>query len=107
MAIPVPLVRWPSEFEERGPKADPAILLVGEAKVGDVTFKVTALRIQWQGLGPDYRHDVAEHDYDVSLESLIEDVENLVESGRPAPVAMNGGHYLVWMVPSSIRTFVL
>ena len=107
MSIPVPSALWPARFEERGPKGDPTILLVGDAKVGAAVFKVSALRVQRDGWGPDYRQDVAADEYDALLESMMEDVENLVEFGQPALIAMGGGHYLLWMVPSSKAKVVM
>jgi len=101
MSISVPRIEWPAQFEERGPKGDPKILLASDAEVGAVVFKVRALRIQREGWEPDYRRDVAPDEYDAIRESTMEDVQNLVEFGQPALIAMAGGQYLLWMVPSS------
>jgi hypothetical protein len=88
-------------LREQGPEADPAILLVGQAMIAGKPFKIAALRMQRGGRGPDYRPNVPESEYAVSLECMTEDVEDLVDSIEPQLIAMNGGHYLLWMVPEA------
>jgi hypothetical protein len=101
MTIQAPAMHWPRELREQGPEADPAILLVGQAMVAGKAFKIAALRMRREGRGPDFREDIPENEYAVSLESMTEDVEDLVDSIQPSLIAMNGGHYLLWMVPEA------
>lgn len=83
----------------QGPPNDPSILLTGDAMIGNIAFKVTALRVRRTGRGPDFRDDVAEEDYAVSLESLMDGVEELSGSIEPSAIELNGALYLLWMVP--------
>lgn len=101
--IPVPNVHWPVSLSERGPESDPGILLVGEAVLAGIKFKVTALRVSEYGRGPDFRADIADEEYEVSLQNMTESLEDLVESIEPASIEMNGGRYVVWMVPYPAR----
>jgi len=101
--ISAPNIRWPAELLERGPENDRDILLVGDAIVGGITFKVVALRVSEHGRGPDFRADIAAEEYPASLESMMESIEDLTDSIEPAAIEMNGGRYILWMVPYPAR----
>ena len=99
MPIPAPIMRWPTELHEQGPDGDRAIMLMGHAEVAGKTFKVTALRVGQGSREPDFRDDISASAYEVSMNGMVDDVEDLVESIEPEVIVINGAHYLLWMVP--------
>lgn len=101
MPVSAPEIDWPGELEEQGPTEDPGIILVGQAKIAGVAFKVSALRMSKGTRMPDYRDEVPEKSYEASLDSMSEDIECLVDSIQPELIALNGADYLLWMVPQA------
>lgn len=101
MPIQAPAMRWPRELQDQGPARDPTLLLLGEAMVAGKPFKIMALRMRRESRGPDFREDVLEEEYAASLENMVEDIEDLVDSIEPPLVVINGSHYLLWMVPQA------
>jgi hypothetical protein len=74
---------------------------MGHAEVAGKTFKVTALRVGKGSREPDFRDDIAASAYEVSMNGMVDDVEDLVDSIEPELIVFNGAHYLLWMVPSA------
>lgn len=103
MPIPAPAIRWPAELIEAGPAEDTTILLVGEADVAGVIFKITALRMRTGMRTPDYLDEQFELEYEVEWGGLVEDVEDLVDFMQPQLVEIKGSQYLLWMVPSASK----
>lgn len=98
--IDLPQIDWPEAFEKAGPAGDPEIMLTASAKLGGIDFAVTAVRMH-QGLRmPDYRDGVPKKVYEATLDSMVDDIENLTDSICPKLLPINGAHYLVWMVPT-------
>ena len=80
---------------------DPSIMLTGDAEVAGKPFKVAALRIKERSRDPDFLDSVPESSYEASMNGMLEDVEDLVDSMEPELIVINGAHYLLWMVPSA------
>lgn len=99
MRIPSPAIQWPAELLSTGPDRDPDILLTGDARVAGIRFRVAALRVRKGLRTPDYRADVPLSDYETALDSMQDDVEDLIGSLSPELVPLNGTDYLLWMVP--------
>ena len=101
MYIPAPAIQWPAELYTAGPPADPAIVLSGDAKVSDVRFRIMAIRMREGHRAPDYKEGVPRSAYESALDSMADDIEDLIGSlGHPL-VRLNGARYLVWMVPAA------
>jgi hypothetical protein len=100
MSVPAPIITWPTELREAGPSKDPAIMLMGDATIGGVAFKVTALRVREGLRGPDYHDDIPESAYEKAMDGMLDDIEDLVDSMEPERVVMNGAQYLLWIVPA-------
>ena len=103
MTIPAPAIQWPLDLRQKGPKNDPTILFVGQATVAGAAFTIAALRVRKDGHGPDFHDDIPEEEYEDSLESMMESVEDLAGSIRLSTIPLNGEQYVLWMVPNSIR----
>jgi hypothetical protein len=88
-------------LREEGPARDPTILLGAEAMIDGVAFDVRALRVRQGHRGPDFREEVPQSDYQDALDSLLDDIEDLVGSIVLSPVAISGAQYLLWMVPAA------
>ena len=101
MQIPAPAITWPTELVASGPDEDSTILLVGEAKIAGVTFKITALRMRDGMRTPDYLDELSETEYEFEWGGMVEDVEDLVNSMEPQLVTISGAQYLLWIVPSA------
>jgi hypothetical protein len=101
MTVAFPLPEWPHDLLNEGPPEDRSILLRGEATIGATRFVVTALRVDPIRLGPDYRPDVAVGAYrDYHLSTIIDIVSELVGIDDASTVQLEGGQYLLWMLPS-------
>ncbi len=114
MPVQCPPCRWPEALYERGPAADPSILLTGRARIGDTEVEVVAVRVnpalRWM---PDYKSDVAEGCYrtdglDVVLETVLEELESVgseledaLGKVRPSIVELATGMYMIWAMPGS------
>jgi hypothetical protein len=101
MPIPAPTIAWPQALFEEGPQADPAIVLGGSASVGGIAFRVRALRVRRGRRGPDFRAGVSESDYSEALDSLLDDIEDLVDSITLESVQIADAQYILWMVPAA------
>ncbi len=101
MTLRAPAIQWPDSFDELGPADDPRILLVGEARIADVDFEVTAIRMRDGMRMPDYLEGVPVSAYEAAINSMREEIEVLASTMEPALVSIAGGNYLLWMVPSS------
>ncbi len=101
MPTPSPVMKWPAIFREEGPPTDPSILLSGDAEVGGVAFRVSAMRMRTGLRVPDYRDDVSASAYRAAMDSTLDDVEDLVDSIDPELVIIDGAEYLLWMVPAA------
>ncbi|MDE1938576.1 MAG: hypothetical protein KGI68_06110 [Alphaproteobacteria bacterium] len=99
MDIRAPSIQWPAALNSAGPNEDPGIMLTGTARIAGVDFLVSALRMRDGMRIPDYKDDVSEKIYETALNSMLDDVEDLVNSMEPELLAINGGRYLLWMVP--------
>ena len=99
----LPAIGWPTELREAGPAADPSILLVGDAKIGATDYLVTAVRINQYLTGPDYHPEVNERQYEKKLGQAIDALDFLMEVADPALLPLEGGMYLLWMVPADIE----
>ena len=103
MPVRAPLIQWPETLGALGPADDPNILLVGEAWIAGAEFMITAIRMRKGMRMPDYRDGVAPADYEAALDSMLDEIEYLASTMAPALVPMDGGEYLIWMVPSAGR----
>ena len=101
MTVRAPAIQWPTSFDALGPADDPSILLVGEATLQGVEFVVTAIRMRDGMRMPDYREGVPLDVYEAALDSMREEIETLASTMEPALVPIEGGQYLLWMVPST------
>jgi len=110
MAVSCPAVAWPRSLAERGPVEDPTILLVGEARIGDATVSVVAIRIRPElRRTPDYRADVPRDAYaGGALETVLDELEGLTEeigiltgAADRSIVRLPTGAYLVWILPAT------
>jgi hypothetical protein len=101
LPIPAPTIKWPAEFIEAGPAEDSTIMLIGEAEIAGVMFRVTALRMRVGMRTPDYQDELSESEYEVDWGGMVEDVEDLVDSMKPQLINIGGTQYLLWMVPSA------
>ncbi|HTW33683.1 MAG TPA: hypothetical protein VMD53_03620 [Rhizomicrobium sp.] len=101
MHIAAPAIQWPTELYPAGPGADPAIVLNGDAKVSDVLFRIVAIRMREGHRTPDYKEGVPRWAYESVLDSMADDIEDLVGSLGHALVSLNGAQYLLWMVPAA------
>lgn len=99
MLISAPALQWPQELSAAGPPQDPGIILNGRAKIGDIGFQITAVRMRNGTRRPDYRSDVPERVYDIDLELMIDDIHDLIQSVSAQLVAIDGANYLLWLVP--------
>jgi hypothetical protein len=101
MPVPTPSIKWPAAFVEAGPPEDAAILLTADAQIAGIVFKVMALRMRAGLRMPDYRDGVAESTYEVAMDGMLDDIEDLVDSLEPELIVLNGTQYLLWMVPGA------
>ena len=99
MPIRTPAIQWPAELREAGPEEDPTIMLVGHARIADVDFTVTALRMRDGMRLPDYRDSVPRRHYEATMGAKLGDIEDLVDSIAPSLLSMHAARYLLWMVP--------
>lgn len=104
MPIHLPEPRWPSELLEEGPPEDPAILLGGAAEIGKAPHRVMAVRLNPKTLAVDYRADLEEDVYaDYQLEGMLDELTFLDDIDKSVLVPIEGGHYVIWMMPFSDR----
>lgn len=103
MPVPAPTITWPAKFVEAGPAEDATMMLICEAEIAGVVFKVTALRMRAGMRTPDYPDELSESEYELELGGMVEDVEDLVDSMRPQLINIGGAQYLLWMVPSASK----
>ncbi len=99
MPVPTPSIDWPAAFVEAGPPEDATILLTADAQIAGTVFNVMALRMRAGRRMPDYRDGVAESTYEVALDGMLDDIEDLVGSLEPELIVLNDAQYLLWMVP--------
>ena len=115
MGVRCPAWQWPEDLEERGPPADPSILLTGMARIGEVPMLIIAIRIdetlRWS---PDFLPNVADASYGAGnlremLETTLEDVQSvatglgdLVGEGRLSVVELATGRYRMWVLPAAV-----
>lgn len=76
-------------------------MLTGQAEVAGKAFKVVAMRVNEGGRDPDFLDNVSISSYEGSMNGMLEDVEDLVDSIEPELIIINGAYYLLWMVPSA------
>jgi hypothetical protein len=60
-----------------------------------------ALRMREGMRTPDYRDDVPAEAYEAAMDSMVIEVEDLVDSREPDLLNINGAQYLLWMVPAA------
>jgi hypothetical protein len=101
MHISAPAIQWPTELYPAGPRADPAIVLNGDAEVSGVRFRIMAIRMREGYRSPDYKEGVPRSAYESTLDSMADDIEDLIGSLGHALVTLNGAQYLLWMVPAA------
>jgi len=101
MNVLAPKMEWPGEFKAEGPDQDPTVVLIGEAKVAGVAFRIMALRMLEGLRTPDYREGVPRCLYQDALERMVDDIEDLVDSIAPCLIRINEAQYLLWMVPGA------
>jgi len=102
MPMRLPKSQWPFELEEEGPPEDRSVLLGGVAVIGKAPHRVIAVRLDPSTLGVDYRADVAEDVYaDLELETMLDELTFLDDIDHSVLVPIGGGHYVLWMMPSS------
>ena len=98
MSIPCPPIQWPSILIEKGPPADPAVLLSGTATVGFIPFRITAIRVEPRlKFTPDCRSDDIDPAYRARLECLLEELAEVADSDHPQTVELEAGSYVLWM----------
>jgi hypothetical protein len=89
------------ELLEAGPPEDPFILLSGPARIGEVPYRILAVRVNPNTLAVDYRYDLEEDVYaDYELEDTLEELTFLDDIDRSVLVTIEHGQYVVWMLPS-------
>jgi hypothetical protein len=89
---------------EEGPPEDPAILLGGAAEIGKAPHRVMAVRLNPKTLAVDYRADLEEDVYaDYQLEGMLDELTFLDDIDKSVLVPIEGGHYVIWMMPFSDR----
>jgi hypothetical protein len=81
-----------------GPSEDPFILLSGPASIGEVPYRVLAVRINPNTLGVDYRYDKVYADY--RLEDTLDELTFLDDIDESVLVPIEHDHYVIWMLPS-------
>lgn len=101
MSVATPPIEWPDSFDALGPAADPTILLTADVRIGGQDFVVTAIRMRAGMRMPDYKEGVPVRTYEDALDSMREEIECLASTMEPSLVAIDGGDYLLWIVPSS------
>jgi len=102
MPVSLPQPRWPSELLEEGPPDDPSILLGGAADIGPARHRVLAVRINPGTMAIDYKRDLDQDVYaDYQLEEMLDELTFLDDIDRSVLVPMEGGNYVVWMMPFS------
>lgn len=109
MAVQCPPLAWPSVLEESGPDEDPSILLTGTARIGATPVAVVAIRINSKFRGaPDYKDTLPAAVYETgALETILEELEYLTEevsvltgSAERSVVELDGGPYVMWVLPA-------
>jgi hypothetical protein len=102
MSIPCPPIQWPSMLMEKGPTADPAVLLSGTAIIGSIPFRITAIRVESRlKFMPDCRSDDIDPAYRERLECLLEELAEVADSDHPETVELETGSYALWMTSAS------
>ena len=101
MTVPTPAIAWPRDLSEEGPPEDAGILLKGEARIAGIAFHVTAVRMHPGQRTPDYRDGIAPGAYESTMDGMVDDIEDLVDSLEPELIVLNDAHYLLWMVPAA------
>ncbi len=102
MPIRLPEPHWPSELTEEGPPEDPSILLGGAAEIANAQYRILAVRLNPRTLAVDYRADLNEDIYaDYEIEGTLDELTVLDDIDRSVLVPIEGGHYVVWMLPFS------
>lgn len=101
MSLRAPAIQWPAAFDAQGPAEDPTILLTAEASIDGVAFGITAIRMRDGMRMPDYREGVPVSVYEDALDSMREEIEVLASTMEPSLIALDGGEYLLWMIPSA------
>jgi hypothetical protein len=100
MPIRLPDPLWPPELQEDGPPEDPSILLGGAAEIGGAPHRFLAVRLNPDTMSVDYRADLDEDIYaDYPLEDMLDELTFMDEIDQSVLVAMNGGRYVIWMMP--------
>jgi hypothetical protein len=102
MPVRLPEPRWPSELLDEGPPEDPSILLGGAAEIGKAPYRVLAVRLNAHTLAVDYRTELDEDVYaDYQLEGMLDELTFLDDIDKSVLVPIEGGHYVIWMMPFS------
>ena len=102
MSVSCPAPNWPSELVEDGPEDDRSILLRGEAVIGGVRFRVTAVRVDPIRFGPDYRMDRGAGTYSgYDLSALLDQLSELTEISEAPTLQLATGNYLLWVLPGA------
>ncbi|HEY4124450.1 MAG TPA: hypothetical protein VGM36_07535 [Rhizomicrobium sp.] len=101
MAVPTPAIAWPHALTEEGPPEDAGILLTGEARIAGIAFNIMAVRMHPGLRTPDYRDDLDPGVYENIMDSMVDDIEDLVDSLEPELISLNAAQYLLWMVPAA------
>ena len=101
MSLRAPAIQWPAAFDAQGPAEDPNILLVAEASIDGIAFVITAIRMRDGMRMPDYREGVPIGVYEDTIDSMREEIEVLASTMDPPLVKLDGGDYLLWMIPSA------
>lgn len=101
MAIQCPRIVWPDHLAEEGPPEDRSIYLRGRARVGEAWADVRAIRIDPAlRMMPDYKKSVPSSCYaDLQLDTLLDELACLADSDPLATVELDGGHYVIWLIP--------
>lgn len=96
-------MNWPTELREVGPTGDPTIMLRGKAKIGSTTYTVTAIRVNEYLIAPDYRENIDGKTYEAVINDALNALEFLTDTIDPALLPLEGGQYLLWMMPIAAR----
>ncbi|WP_284947781.1 hypothetical protein [Acidisoma cladoniae] len=102
MPVLMPQVHWPKELQEEGPNQDPSILLGGAAEIGGTSYRIHAMRINLDGLEPDFQADVEEAVYaEYRIDVIFEELIFLDDFDGSSTLSLDTGNYILWMNPVS------
>jgi hypothetical protein len=95
-----PEIEWPTSLAEMGPDGDPSILLAGKVIIAGTDYVITAIRMRQDLADPDYRDDIEQDAYEAVLGEMLDDMDFLVSARGTRLLPLDGGHYLLWMIPA-------